>query len=944
VSDVAERAGAVEKTAPAGRSTEPPTGNLTAGAAHGSAGSEAERVGPNAGRTARGSERARGIGGGTVGRRVARILALPAVVVLLLLSLLAAGQVQDYRGSKATSRSVKLALGVQDLIHELQTERGITAAVLGGNPSFRPELAPSRALVDRQRAAVTDLVRNDPASDGSAHDKVAVALGELDGLTRVRHATDDGKAKRGTTFDFFTKRIAALSGIDVGLDNTADAQLRRGVAALQALGDLAEATAQERAFLTGVFSAGGFATGEFAEFASMRADREAAQLRFARLATPEQQEAMDFVFDTGAAHVFANFEKVAMNAADGRHIVVNPQSWWSGLTTVLDDLQQLQQHVGSQIQIRSADLQQQSARRIGSLVGFVVLCFAGSVYLALLASRSITRPLAALAAEADSVAADRLPAAVRMLQTAKDGAKPSPPPPVKVPARATNEIRSVASALDHLQAAAYGLATDQAVQRRDTIESMANLGRRNQNLIRRQLGFITSLEREEVDPAALANLFELDHLATRMRRNAASLLVLVEASTPRQWATSVSVADMIRAAVSEVEEYRRVTLRRLDEAHVSGSAVGSIAHLLAELIENGLTFSPPDMDVEVQGRRLVDGYLIAITDQGVGMSAEDLRRANARLQGEGDFIAAPTRFLGHFVVGKLARESGVRVELLPSPATGVTARVTLPTSLLLSPSATVEVRSVTDQLSGPRHSVEPAEVPFATGTNLLALPQRDGDGPQIPSPWRPQSFRRPVPPFPPAARGGDPNPTPPAGLARPAVSAPNSASAPIPVAGSAPSTREESSIPEEPSTREESSIPEEPTTPEESSTPEESTTLHESSTGSEPPAEIDLRDRVNGNGTGGHVGPDSGPIVVEHTANGLPKRTPRTLRPAGSTGPARRTDPPTWQSAQVGGSPADVGARMTALRAGLHRGQGSQAATTSRPADGSGNDDPGQEP
>ena len=139
------------------------------------------------------------------------------------------------------------------------------------------------------------------------------------------------------------------------------------------------------------------------------------------------------------------------------------------------------------------------------------------------------------------------------------------------------------------------------MQRRDTIESLANLGRRNQNLIRRQLGFITSLEREEIDPAQLANLFELDHLATRMRRNAASLLVLVEASSPRQWSTSVPVADVIRAAVSEVEEYRRVALRRVDEAMVTGSAIGSIAHLLSELIENALTFSPPDTEVEVQG-------------------------------------------------------------------------------------------------------------------------------------------------------------------------------------------------------------------------------------------------------------------------------------------------------------------------------------------------------
>ncbi len=687
-----------------------------------------------------GARSSSGRNGGTIRRRVARILALPAVVVLLLLSLVAAGQIQDYRGSQATSSSVALALAVQDLVHELQIERGVTAGVLGGNDSFLAELKPARAAVDKQRTRVERLV----GEGDDAEALVRSAVRQLDGLNAVRSATDGASAGRTATFNYFTDRVAALSSVDVGLDNTADNELRRGVAALQALNDLTEATSQERAFLNGVFSAGGFARGEFVRFAAMRADKQAALVRFNRFATASQRASNQFVFDTGAARTTADFEQIAIDAADGRHIVVNPQSWWSGLTTVLDDLRQLQQHVGSEIQVRAHDLQQGSAQRIGALLGFVLLCFGGSIYLAALASMSITRPLATLAAEADAVAAERLPEAVQRVQAANPNEPPRPPSPVRVPARATEEIRSVATALDRLQSAAYGLATEQAVQRRDTIESLANLGRRNQNLIRRQLGFITSLEREEIDPAALANLFELDHLATRMRRNAASLLVLVDASSPRQWTTAVSVADVIRAAVSEVEEYRRVSLRRVDDAMVSGSAIGAIAHLLSELIENGLTFSPPDTEVEVQGRRLGDGYLIAITDQGVGMSTEDLRQANSRLRGEGDFIAAPTRFLGHFVVGKLARGSSIDVELLPSPVTGVTARVTLPASVL-GASTTVEVRSVTDAAPKARHSesfAEPAAQLSPPGRLALApLPQetstQEQDAPPLRPDWSP---------------------------------------------------------------------------------------------------------------------------------------------------------------------------------------------------------------
>ncbi len=166
----------------------------------------------------------RTVGGGTIRRRVANILALPAVVVLALLSLVAAGQIQDYRGSQDTSSSVTLALAVQNLVHELQTERGVTAGVLGGNDSFRPELKPARAGVDRERKAVEKLV----ADGGDAETRVRSAVQQLDGLGAVRATTDANNGARTATFDYFTDRIAALSGVEVGLDNTSDSELRRG--------------------------------------------------------------------------------------------------------------------------------------------------------------------------------------------------------------------------------------------------------------------------------------------------------------------------------------------------------------------------------------------------------------------------------------------------------------------------------------------------------------------------------------------------------------------------------------------------------------------------------------------------------------------------------------------------------------------------------------------
>ncbi|MBL7259334.1 sensor histidine kinase [Paractinoplanes lichenicola] len=608
----------------------------------------------------------------TIRRRVARTLALPVAAALVLLAVVVAIEARGYRRAADAAAAVRRALAVQDLVQELQTERGLAAGLLGGNEGFRAELAPARVRVDQLR--------------GEAD---ASALGALAG---VRTATDTGTITRADAFAFYTGRITELNRLDTGLAGADDPELRRDARVLEALGDAKEAIAQERAFLNGVFSAGGFRAGEFLQFVTMRSAKDTALSAFARYATGAQQASADYVFGTGAGQVARYFEGVALASGDNRELQVNPQSWWSALTTVLDDLLRLEQHAGSVIEARAGELRDQAARRMGGLGAIVLLGLAGAIYLAVVASRSIARPLRELAERADHLAEQDLPDAVRRVAAGDEDAAP---PAIGPPAGATAEVQSLAGALGRVQATAYALATEQAQLRRGTTEALADLGRRHQNLLRRQLALITRLEREETDPGGLANLFELDHLATRMRRNAESLLVLVGASGPRSWSEPVPVEDVIRAAVSEVEEYRRVTLRRVDETRLIGAAATAVAHLLAELVENGLAFSSPEADLEIQGRLIGEQYLIAVVDQGIGMTETDLAEANRRLRGEGDFLAAPARYLGHYVVGRLARDLGAEVVLTPSPVTGVTARVVLPAALtaepeILMPAVTVE--------------------------------------------------------------------------------------------------------------------------------------------------------------------------------------------------------------------------------------------------------------
>ncbi len=299
-----------------------------------------------------------------------------------------------------------------------------------------------------------------------------------------------------------------------------------------------------------------------------------------------------------------------------------------------------------------------------------------------LANKWITRPLRSLAEQAATMAGERLPAAVQEILAARRSEDVVHPDVEPVRVRAGGEVREVAAALNQVQDSAIGLAVEQARLRGNVADAFVNLGRRNQNLLSRQLEFITQLENDESDPETLEHLFKLDHLATRMRRNAESLLVLAGHEPPRTWSGPVEIGDVVRGALGEVEGYQRVRLRHLDDARVDGAAAVDISHVIAELVENALSFSPPDADVEVYGRRDEFGYLLTIVDQGIGIPADELERANALISSPDTGTFAASRFLGHYVVAQLAARHGLGVLLTASPLGGITAMIALPAVLL----------------------------------------------------------------------------------------------------------------------------------------------------------------------------------------------------------------------------------------------------------------------
>ena len=354
---------------------------------------------------------------------------------------------------------------------------------------------------------------------------------------------------------------------------------------------------------------------------------------------------------------------------------------------VEDSYNGLRDEFSAQLLTEADHIKSDAERRVNLFRALAAVAVAAAAIATWVVSRSITGPLRALTRQATDMANHRLPDAVVGILEMPLGDDVSVPPVEAVTVQTQDEVADVANALNTVQDSALSLAVEQAMLRRNIADSFVNLGRRNQHLLSRQLNFITELEANETDPDILANLFRLDHLATRMRRNAESLLLLAGVDPPRTWSGPVRVNDVIRAALGEVEDYQRVVDRGVEPAMVLGVAAADLAHLLAELIDNALIYSPPDHAVEVRGGRRSDveggGYTMAVIDAGLGMRPEEIDRANRRLAGAESFTIAPSKYLGHYVAGHLAARHGITVTLHTSQGGGVTAVVHLPVSLLV---------------------------------------------------------------------------------------------------------------------------------------------------------------------------------------------------------------------------------------------------------------------
>ncbi|CAN5436397.1 sensor histidine kinase [soil metagenome] len=317
----------------------------------------------------------------------------------------------------------------------------------------------------------------------------------------------------------------------------------------------------------------------------------------------------------------------------------------------------------------------------------VLAAFLIVLLIVVLVARSLTRPLRRLRDGALQIAHQDL---AREIERVKAGDEREPDP---LPIHTSEEIGQVAHAVDELHVQALLLAGDEARLRVTVNDMFETMSRRNKSLVDQQLSLIDLLERNEENPERLAHLFRLDHLAARMRRNGANLLVLAGAQVTRDHRDMVALATLINAAASEVEEYQRVETGMVPDCSVAGSAAGDAVHLLAELIDNALRYSPPTEQIRVTAVHTSNGgILVDVEDAGLGMTEGDLRIANMRLNAGGEVSPDSARHMGLFVVGRLARQHGMTVRLLaPAAGSGTTAQLYLPPELIRDAAVPAEV-------------------------------------------------------------------------------------------------------------------------------------------------------------------------------------------------------------------------------------------------------------
>ena len=652
------------------------------------------------------------------------VLVTPLVALTVLAALGIGANVARGVQADRVSDEAAFAVNLSTLVHELQRERDLSAGWVGsGRDAGYGGVVAQRVRVNQALASFRQDVQGlGSEREGSAfRDRVDTAVAELSQLDRQRDQIENDNALTvPQTLEYYSGIIGNLLAVNLEIaGQTDDRDLIRNVGTFVSLARLKEATSLERGRLYAVASARRFGPGDFRQLAPVVGAQEAWRAQFEATATPEQRAFLDRTLQSPDIGRVDELRNKVLTGDPSEPVQLDAKQWFTYMTAKLDLLRRVESRLAADVSAASQDARSSASRQALLYTIILTLVLWLTVGLSIWMARSMVGPLRTLTRTANDVADERLPGLVERLQHTKDP-RDLDVVPEPVPVNSTDEIGQVSAAFNSVHRVAIQVATEQAALRKSIGDMFLNLARRSQSLIDRQLELIDDLERTEADPDALENLFKLDHLATRMRRNAEDLIVLSGAEPARRWSQPVPLVDVVRAALAEVEDYNRVELLPIDDIGVAGQAVSDVVHLLAELIENATSFSPPGTKVQVAGQLVSNGYVLEIEDRGLGMSDDELVEANERLANPPLVDFALSRMLGLYVVARLGQRYNIKVQLRHSWYGGITALVLLPPTVAVRAPAPEQLEAPSrrgrGELVPSTRPVEPAAEP--TGEHL----------------------------------------------------------------------------------------------------------------------------------------------------------------------------------------------------------------------------------
>ncbi|WP_240519668.1 nitrate- and nitrite sensing domain-containing protein [Amycolatopsis antarctica] len=616
------------------------------------------------------------------------VLIIPTLTALVLGGLRTADKLSVADEFQQTADQVGLAIRVTNVVHELQTERTLAVTKIAsggaqGAPAFDAQIGKVDRAVDELRTATAGLATDDTEAQ-ARYDR---GLQRLDSLRPLRAAANNSPYSDIATFSTYTELLKQL--VQLGQEVTAavsDRDLLRAGTATQSISEAKEFFTREDAALQIAALRNQFPGDLLEQTRDANAGGDAAIANFNGSATPERRQ---FYSDTVSGPEVDSRERIragAFIAAEaGQPVAIDVPQLTDFSTATAAKLRTVESSLLDGLRVSADDLAGSTTTAAYVEAGIVIALIIATLALMIAVTRLLLGPLRVLRTNALDIAYTRLPQTVQRILDDPDPLRASKDVVEPVPITTREEIGEVARSFDAVHEQAVRMAAEQAMLRENVNGIFVNLSRRSQRLVERQLGVIDRLEADEQDPDHLASLFELDHLATRLRRNGESLLVLSGAGLSKSVPRPVPAADVVGAAVSEIEQYARVEVGVIPDTLVQGRTIHDLVHLLAELLDNATYFSEPETKVTVRAvatRR--DELAIQITDRGVGMSESQLADANQRLADPPDLDVSVTRRMGLYVVARLAKRHGIEVRLRENEDIegGVVARVVVPAELL----------------------------------------------------------------------------------------------------------------------------------------------------------------------------------------------------------------------------------------------------------------------